>query len=366
MRGNPSSSTLLTKPYETLTAQFNPDRFDLARRRRGLTKRAIAEALGLSARSLTRYLKGESEPEPSTVERMGSVLDFPVGFFYGPTLDEIAPQGPSFRALSRMTSRQRDQALAAGAFGAFLSDWIDTHFGLPEPNIPQYEGAEPEAAAMSVRKFWGLGERPVRNMIHLLELHGVRVFALADDTHVVDAYSFWRSTTPFVFLNTTKRHSAERGRMDAAHELGHLVLHSRGGSQRSREAEQEAQQFGAAFLMPRASVLARMRRGSTLPQIIEGKRHWKVSATNLTYRLRQLNLLTKHQYTSAFIEMSQLGYRTTEPETISRETSQVLERIFDRLRSRDTTVARVADEMCLHPQELGKLLLGLVNFPLEA
>ena len=209
---------------------------------------------------------------------------------------------------------------------------------------------------------WRLGEQPISNMIHLLELHGVRVFSLAEDTHAVDAYSFWREGTPFIFLNTGK--TAERSRMDAAHELGHLVLHSKGGSQRSRQAEQEAQQFGSSFLMPRGSVLARMGRSPTLPRIIEAKSHWKVSTANLTYRLRQLGLLTRHQYTSAFIEMSNLGYRTTEPETIPKETSQVLEQVFARLRERGITVGRVADELLLHPQELGKLMFGLVNFPL--
>lgn len=327
-----------------------------------MTKGSVAQAIGLSARTLTRYLNGEWEPEPSTVDRLASVLDFPARFFYGPTLDEIAPEGPSFRALSRMTGRQRDQAVAAGELGVFLSDWIDERFGLPTPNVPQYTVATPEAAAMGVRNRWGLGERPASNMIHLLELHGVRVFSLAEDTLAVDAYSFWRGETPFIFLNTSK--TAERSRMDAAHELGHLVLHSRGGSQRSRQAEMEAQQFGSAFLMPRGSVLARMRPGATLPQIVEAKRYWKVSVANLTYRLRQLHLLSRYQYSSAFIEMSNLGYRTEEPTPISRETSQVLEQVFGRLRERGIAVSRVADEMSINPQELGKLLFGLVKFPL--
>ncbi|MEU8739183.1 ImmA/IrrE family metallo-endopeptidase [Streptomyces halstedii] len=39
----------------------------------------------------------------------------------------------------------------------------------------------------------------------------------------VDAFAVWREGVPFVFLNTQK--SAERGRFDAAHEFGHLVMH---------------------------------------------------------------------------------------------------------------------------------------------
>jgi hypothetical protein len=57
------------------------------------------------------------------------------------------------------------------------------------------------------------------------------VFSLALDAAEVDAFSMWRQSTPYVFLNTKK--SAEHGRFDAAHELGHLVLH-RHGSPRVR------------------------------------------------------------------------------------------------------------------------------------
>ena len=342
--------------------QFNQDRLDLARRRRGMPQVALAEAVGLSKRSLIRYLKGEREPEQAAVRQFAAVLGFPSKFFYSPTLDEISQEGPSFRAMSTLTVRQRDQAVAAGTLGVALSDWIDTRFGLPKPNIPRYETAEPEAAAMSVRNQWGLGERPIRNMIHLLELHGIRVFSLAEDTLAVDAYSFWRNETPFIFLNTGK--SAERSRMDAAHELGHLVLHSKGGSQRSRRAEREAQLFGSAFLMPRNSVLQRVRPGLTVPQIIKAKHYWKVSTANLTYRMRQLELLTEYHYTRTFMELSRQGYRSMEPDALPRETSQVLEEVFRRLRERGMSVAQVADSLAIHPEELGKFLFGLVNFPL--
>src|SRR5438094_162699 len=77
--------------------------------------------------------------------------------------------------------------------------------------------------------------------------------ALAIDAKEVDAFSMWHGETPFVFLNTKK--SCERSRFDAAHELGHLVLHRHGVPQ-GQQAEAEANAFASAFLMPRASVLA--------------------------------------------------------------------------------------------------------------
>jgi Zn-dependent peptidase ImmA (M78 family) len=69
---------------------------------------------------------------------------------------------------------------------------------------------------------------------------GIRIFSLAIDAREVDAFSLWKAATPFVFLNGNK--SSEHSRYDAAHELGHLVLHHHGTPQ-GRDAEREADAF---------------------------------------------------------------------------------------------------------------------------
>jgi IrrE N-terminal-like domain len=79
----------------------------------------------------------------------------------------------------------------------------------------------------------------------LLEAKGTR--ALAENTKTVDAFSFWRRERPFIFLNLMK--TPERSRLDAAHELAHLVLDRHGGPQ-GRRAEEEAKRF--CVLLPDA------------------------------------------------------------------------------------------------------------------
>ena len=152
-----------------------------------------------------------------------SSTGFPETFFFGDDLEEPALDTASFRSLSKMTARQRDTALGSGAIALLLNQWIESRFSLPSPNLPDLgRDASPESASEAVRREWGLGELPVKNMVHLLEAHGVRVYSLAIDAAEVDAFSMWRQNRPFVFLNTK---SSEHARFDAAHELGHLVLH---------------------------------------------------------------------------------------------------------------------------------------------
>jgi Zn-dependent peptidase ImmA (M78 family)/DNA-binding XRE family transcriptional regulator len=337
--------------------RFNPSRLDLARRRRGLTKSKLAERADISPRTLTAYERGDRAPSDRTLDRLGDALGFPVSFFIGDDIDEIAVGGVSFRALSKMTARQQDQATGAAAIALQLDAWIQERFNLPVPNVPRLPEADPEAASVTVRHAWGLGQRRAPNMVHLLEAHGVRVFSLVQECAEVDAFSFWRDGIPYVFLNSMK--TAERSRMDAAHELGHLVMHAHGAPS-GRVAEEQAQAFGSAFLMPRRSVLADAPRGATAKQIIRAKRKWNVSAMNLAHRMHKIGLLTDWQVRSAYIQLGQLGYRDGEPGGIDRESSQILPKVFGALRAEGVTRADVARDLRVPVDELNRTVFGLV------
>lgn len=336
---------------------FNPSRLTLARKRRGLTMIKLAAAVGVEPRSVSAYEKGEFGPDDNRMARLAAVLKFPEAFFFGDDLDEPTPDIASFRALSKMTAGQRDTALGAGAIALMLNAWIEARFELPSPDLPDLsrEG-NPEAAAHALRQQWALGELPVKNMIHLLEAKGVRVFSLSVDAAEVDAFSMWRQSTPFVFLNTKK--SAEHSRFDAAHELGHLVLH-RHGSPQGREAEREANAFASAFLMPKASVLAYAPRMATIDHLIKLKKMWSVSVAALTYRLHAIGVLSDWHYQSLYIELSSRGYRKSEPDEGQRETSQVLQKVFAALRDECISRGDIAGELCVPVEELDQLVFGL-------
>src|SRR6266404_2590754 len=262
---------------------FNPSRLALARKRRGLSKTTLANASGISLRSLTYYESKASDVDPSEehVSILSEKLQLPAEFFFGSDIDHLDCDAASFRALNKMTASQRESALAAGTFAKMLCDWIEHRFELPVAQLPSLRGFEPEAAAHVLRTEWGLGERPIPNSVHLLESRGVRVFALPVDSRSVDAFSLWhKGEKPFVFLNTKK--SAEHARFDAAHELGHLTMHTHGvpRSSRSREVEIEADRFASALLMPRGDVYGHVPPPSTITVkvIHKLKKRWGVSA----------------------------------------------------------------------------------------
>jgi len=334
---------------------INPGRLALARQRRGISKTKLAELIGVQVRSISAFEKGEFSPSDETLEELARHLRFPVTFFTGDDIDIPDSNSVSFRALTRMTAGERDAALGASAIGLQLSNWIEERFDLPTSKLPEFNQDDPEAAAEAIRSEWGLGYRPISNVIHLLESKGIRVFSLAEDTRRVDAFSFWYGETPFIFLNTKK--SAERSRFDAAHELGHLLLHKHGGPA-GRIAENQANSFASSFLMPSSSVWSVVKRTPTVSQLVKFKKRWIVSVAALLYRLWKLHIVTDWQYRSMCAEIS--PYRTKEPEPAEHEISQVLPKIFDALTLEGVTKNDIAEALSIHRSQLEELVFGLV------
>lgn len=333
-------------------------RLTLARQRRGLTKKQLAEESGVSLRTITA-LENEQNLSPSeeTIRKLATVLGFPGSFFSHGHVDLLSPSLVNFRALSRMTASQRDAALAVGAFASEFVEWLDKRFKLPEVAIPDFRGMKPENAAQGLRELWGLGEKTIGHMIALLESKGVRVFSLVEECMTVDAFSLWRSGRPYVFLNTMK--SAERSRFDAAHELGHLVLHREIGADGS-VAEREADQFASAFLMPRRGILGAVPHNPSMSELLALKKRWKVSLAALAHRTKACDLMTDWHYRNVCIEIAKNGYRKDEPDAMQeRERSRILPMALEELRKDGIGITDIARDLHLAPSELSQFLLGI-------
>jgi Zn-dependent peptidase ImmA (M78 family)/DNA-binding XRE family transcriptional regulator len=345
-------------PEEALEL-FNPSRLSIARKRRGLTRAELAKKLDVSPRAVAGYELGQYPPLPEVQAKLPAVLGFPLDFYHGDDLDEPETFAVSFRSLKTMTAKKRDMARSQGALAILLAKWVERKFVLPACDLPDMSAeSSPEAAAEYVRNYWALGQMPAKNMVHLLESKGVRVFSLAVEAREVDAFSTWNGAVPFVFLNSYK--SAEHSRFDAAHELAHLVMH-RHGAPLGRQAESEANQFAAAFLMPRGGVTGNAPKLPGITELRMRKKMWNVSVTAYAHRLYELGLITKWHYYSLSVEMSKRGHHRHEPDGSARETSLVLPKLFVMLYQEDgMTRPRIAEELRIPLAELEKLLFSLV------
>ena len=106
---------------------------------------------------------------------------------------------------------------------------------------------------------WNLGDRPVDGLIGLIEDHGGAVVTLPE-AWGFDGLAGWANGRPVLVLNEAI--PPDRLRLNAAHELGHLVMKSTGVA---KQDEQFAFRFAASFLVPPEAArreLGTRRRGS--------------------------------------------------------------------------------------------------------
>lgn len=343
--------------------EINPSQITFARVRRRLTKAQLAKELSVTGRSIQNYETGSSTPDAETLAKLAKLLNFPQQFFFiEESMPTIKEHAASFRSLSKITEAMKNCALSTGAIAFKINDWMEGRFTLPKANLPDLSDLSAENAAAALRRIWGLGNAPIPNMIHLLESKGIRVFSLAEEAREVDAFCTWHDSKPFIFLNTMK--SAERSRFDAAHELGHLVrdvYSMQHGKLHGPEMERQADAFAAAFLMPEDSVVTNIPPAFTIAYLIKIKRYWGVSLVALAYRYHSLKTMTEWTYRNLCIEMARNGYRTSEPAPMERESSQLLSKVLDFLKSQKIGRAEIAKNLCVSIDEINTLTFKLTR-----
>lgn len=341
---------------------FSAERLKIARYRRKLSGKGLAELAGVTAVTISKIENGH-QPDEDTVVKIVAALAFPREFFFMENPEVLEAREVSFRSLKKMSAAERNASLAAGTLGISFYEWIDERFNLPQPDLIDLskERERPDVAARLLRQHWGLGDRPIGNLLKLYEAKGIRVLSLSENTRNVDAYSFWHSHSPYMFLNQQK--TAERSNFDAAHELAHLVLHFHvdAATAPTEDAEKQADQFASAFLMPEADIKGTLGHIYSASQIIKAKARWRTSAMALATRLHHLGMLTEWNYRSIIIELGRRGYRKAEPIGVEREHSIILEKVLRALWSQGLTKSGIADELNIPWEEVETLVFNLAG-----
>lgn len=294
--------------------RFDARRLTLARWAARLTKRELAERIGISPASITQYEAGRTQPPPGTLARLALALGVPATYFHHRP-DRRRPDLVTrsyFRSLRSTPQRVRDHADAVAEQIFDLIDYLEPRVTLPKVDVPHTPPAADsihaiEQVASAVRQTWGVPDGPVANMVRLLEAHGVIVVRVEGREEKLDAFSRWCGARPLVMLWSDKNDKA-RSRFDAAHELGHLVMHT-DPDPLDRIQERHANMFASAFLMPQTQVSGSLirhapTRGNWEAPLRERAR-WGVSAKALLYRSRELGALTDSAFRRAMISYNQ-------------------------------------------------------------
>lgn len=325
----------LSRRQPASSSDFDGTRLTVARRLRRLTKADLARRVEVTPTAIAQYEKG-SRPTQPVFARICLVLGLPREFFgAGNPITLIPASGAHFRSLRSTSAKAREQALAYGELSLDLIGLISEYIDLPNVSLPALDvpseltGDVIAQASTAVRETWNIAQGPLPSVVQLLEAHGVVVLRLPDDTDPkVDAFSTSAGERPIVFLNPLKNDKA-RSRFDAAHELGHLVIHH-DTEPGSKLVEQQANAFASELLMPRDEIFDQLPTRIDWPIFHELKRYWGVSLRALVYRAHSLGRLSESSYRRANQQLAIWGL--PEPGSLGpAETPQLLGMALDLL-----------------------------------
>ncbi|TKA00607.1 helix-turn-helix domain-containing protein [Actinacidiphila oryziradicis] len=355
-----------------MAGAFDPARLTQARRLAGLTKKDVAESIGVSPAAVGQYETGVSRPRPDIVPLLAKVLDVSMEFFLaGRPGHRLDASMAHFRSLRSTPKAQRERALAFAELVGELTYALERRVQLPQVDLPGFVGGEvhpglalpsdPAAAARGLRQQWDLGDGPVTHLVRRLEAHGVVVVLPAEAdaaAATVDAFSS-HVARPLIVLTRNRANDVYRHRFTAAHELGHLVLH--GEATGDSRQEREADAFAAEFLTPTDSIHPLLPGRIDFARLGGLSRTWGVSVHSLVYRCRELGVISDATASRAYQRLRVLhGRPGFSPEPISGypgEQPVLLGQAFD-LAARETglTVTVLARELALAPARVRELL----------
>jgi len=303
-----------------------PSRLRDARLAHGINQTELAASVGISRQAISAFESGEKGPDLDTMALIAETLRQPLSFFAAEDADVFGESSPRFfRVCGPETKKRNLMCDILGKWFVQTSRYLYDLVTFPEVNIPgfspnsgnRYTEDEIEHAAEETRRRWGLGVGPISNVVGLLETNGVVLCRYEVVDQKIEAFSFWNGARPFIFL-ASEKDSAVRSRFDAAHELGHLVLHKWLGPDELEDPrvlkliEAEANRFASAFLLPRKSFPNEVYT-SRLDAFVELKKRWKVAIQAMVYRCKDLGIFDEFQVTNLYKQISFRKWRTKEP-----------------------------------------------------
>lgn len=302
---------------EDAAAAFDPNRLRIARLAAGLRANQLADMVGIHSSAISQYEHGYARPSSTTLAQLALALGVPVRWFATTRpIGAVSEAGAHFRSLRSSSKQERGRAFAQAVIAWDLCRVLDTKVRLPEVDVPSLSPTdtadtdELDDIAWEVRQQWAVPDGPVANVVRLLEQHGVVVLRAQLETRRVNAFSYDFGTRPLVMLGDDSDDTA-RSRFDAAHELGHLVMHS-DAEPGDGLLERQAHGFAAGFLLPARLVRAELPARFDLAHLSRLRQTWGTSIAALLYRSRELRVMADATYRRAVTRMSAMGHRTDE------------------------------------------------------
>jgi Zn-dependent peptidase ImmA (M78 family)/transcriptional regulator with XRE-family HTH domain len=303
------------------TPGFIAQRLTEAREARGLAQTALSELTGIKSQSISHYEQGRQSPSPEALSLLCEKLELPERYFMKP-VPVRDTRAIFFRSPRPQVRTARLKAERRLGWLREIAAYVQRQVDMPPVTVPQRplapgaDATEVERAADGCRQEFRVGLGPLVGMVPLLENLGCVVARGVLDGETEGACSQPGEGTPCILLSEDECPS--RTRFDAAHELGHMVMHGGMSAEALADApthrllEHQADRFARALLMPAGS-FAREVWAPTVDALIALKKEWNCPLAAMIARCGEIGVFDPDQVRRAQVNLSRRGWKDEEP-----------------------------------------------------
>lgn len=325
-----------------------------------LSQSELAEMLGVSQPLVARWEADDTSPNQEQVSALSHKLRVRSEFFFVDRPRRLANMAEYYHRALAKASRKDVKAIHARC--NILDIQIDRLLQITEVldnRIPDFDpespGFDAETIADLARQEMGIGPGPIRNLVGAIESCGGVIIDYDLTIPEVDALCRWVPAMPkLFFINGAK--PADRIRWSLAHELGHTIMHF-GRDLDQKTAEDQANKFAAAFLMPAKDIRGDFRRPVNLPDLAAIKRKWRVSMQAAAKRAESIGVIDKQRLQWLFVQMSRNGWRKSEPVSIAGETPTAFTNLLQQAIDKGFTKKDLADWLFVFEDTIDTMLI---------
>lgn len=309
---------------------INIDRIKLARESRGFTQTSMAQHLSFNQATLSKIEKGLYHVNDEMLNEIASVLGYKKEFFLKE--HDVYPLKHFYFRKNLGTSVTNSKKIESiiNIFSSNvidLAESVDIEINLPYTDIEKEE-LTPEEFATQVRQYFNLPTGPIKNLVNILEKQGIIIhfFDFNKDLKISGVSFITPDGIPLIIINNDMPNS--RKRFTIAHELGHLLMHYKGGIiGEIRDLEKEANRFASEFLTPTREIKSYLFN-LTEEKLFSLKSYWKVSIQALIYKANSVGALTVDQNRRWITKINYYGWRKTEPFEFEIDSPNLLPKLF--------------------------------------
>lgn len=303
------------------------ERIRQARIFRGLSQTQLAELLNVSKQAISKYETNKSKLSTSVISLLPQSLGFPLSFFYKPCVEDNESKNIIFFRTKDIPKKTKEQLKEKiNIMDEEIMSYFDKYIEFPKLNIPDlckelgnekynYNRERIKVAARKLREYWKLKNEPIENLMYVLQVNGFIINKQHIEQDKTDAFSQKVDDRVYIFVSANKE-SAVRTRFDLAHELGHIILHSKiePDEYGERSIEMDADYFASEFLYPSEVFIDEIQDYSlNFDTFIILKEKWKISIQAIIRKCKDLELISDDKYIYFQKRISYNNWRKREP-----------------------------------------------------